>query len=167
MKKMFYLVQFIFLFSLTIIIFKAKAQTESEVGASVTFQNVAVTISSGSVNYGTLAALGRQNTYALGQSQVATNAGNVNSIFTIKGTSTVAWSLAASTAANAYTHKFCTSACSTAPTNYTALGYGYATLAGSVAAAGTSPFNLEIGMPTTSSSYTVQSPNVTVMTAAN
>lgn len=166
MKRMFYLAQFIIFFSLLVMVFKVKAANEATVGATVTFQEIAVTVSSGSVSYGTLGSSGTQTTYALGQSQVATNSGNVNSIITIKGTSTVAWALAADTAANAYSHKFCTSSCALI-TSYTALGYGYASLAGSVASSGTAVFNLGIAMPSTSSSYTQQSPNVYLLIAAN
>jgi hypothetical protein len=104
MKKIFFLTQLVFFSCLTIVIFKTNAATSATVGATVTFQNVAVTISSGSVSYGTLVPSGSQTTHILGQSQVATNAGNVNSIFTIKGFSTVAWALGATTAANQYVH---------------------------------------------------------------
>lgn len=167
MKKVFYLAQFVLLFSLVVVLFRAKAATEATVGATVTFQNVGVTISSGSVNYGTMSSSQSQNTNALTQTQTATNAGNVNSIMTIKGTTTAAWTLGATTAANQYVHKFCTASCATPPTNYSALTTNYATLAGSVADSGTQDFDLEIIMPSTSSSYSQQSPNVMVMIAAN
>jgi hypothetical protein len=79
MKKIFYLSQFFFILSLVLFIVRTKAASEAVVGATVTFQNVAVSITSGSVSYGTLGPSGTQTTYVLGQSQVATNDGNVNS----------------------------------------------------------------------------------------
>jgi hypothetical protein len=168
MKKIFFLAQFLFIVSLALLVVKTRAAGTASVGATVTFQNVAVTITSGSVNYGTLGSSGSQTTYILGQSQVATNTGNASATMTITGTSTAAWGLQGTQDADKYVHKFCngTATCSTLA-SYTAMTYSPINLDTNVAASSTVTFNLGIMMPTTSSSYTVQSPNVTVTISAN
>lgn len=138
------------------------------VTATVTVQNVSITVSDGTVAYGTLATSSNKGTHSgdLNQSQTATNNGNVTEDFNIKGQNSTAWTLAGSAGADQYSHKFCTSSCGTPPTNYTALTTDYATLASDVTAAGGQAFDLYISTPTSTSSFDQQSVDVTVQAVA-
>lgn len=144
-----------------------QAATTGTVTATVTAQNVAVTVADGTVTYGTLAVGGTASTSSdgLDDTQTATNEGNVSSDLTIRGQNSANWTLAASTGADQYVHEFCTSNCDTTPT-WTALTTNYQALASGVASSGTQDFDLKITVPSSSSNYTSQSVDVTVQIAA-
>ena len=140
--------------------------TTGTVTATVTVQNVSVTVSDGTVAYGTLALNASAGTNG-SDTQTATNNGNVAETLTIRGTNSANWTLnTANSTTDNYIHRFCTATCGSAPTNYTALTTSYQTLAASVAASGTQTFDLYLTTPQTSSVYTSQSVDVTVLAAA-
>lgn len=139
----------------------SRAATTATVTATVTVQNISVTVSDGTVAYGTLSLNTSAGTNG-SDLQTATNNGNVSEALNIKGQNTAAWTLASSAGADQYIHRFCTATCNSAPTNYTALTTNYQTLSSSVAASGTQTFDLYLTTPTSSSSFTQQSVDVIV-----
>lgn len=145
---------------------KAGAAETATVTATVTAQNVSVTVSDNSVTYGTMSLGASKSTITLSDTQTATNAGNITSQLNIKGQNSAGWTLAGTAGADQYVHKFCTSSCSTPPTNYSALTVNYQTLSASLAASGTQNFDLELTVPTSTSTYTQQSVDVIVQAVA-
>lgn len=144
------------------------AANTASVTATVTAQNIALTVADGTVAYGILAVNSSAGTNPA-DIQTVTNTGNVSEDFTIKGQNSATWTLdSTNVTADHYTHKFCVATCGTPPTNYTALTTNYATLgAGNVSPAGTQTFDLYLTTPQTSSVYTSQSVDVTVQAAAH
>ena len=138
------------------------------VTATVTIQNISVSVSDGTITYGTLANNATSDTTASGidDSQTATNNGNVTENFNIKGQNSGDWTLASTNGSNIYRHRWCTTNCDTTPT-WTALTTSYQTLAAGVAVSGTSIFDLEIQTPNPSTVYTQQNVDVTVQAVAN
>ena len=146
----------------------------ASVAATVTVQNISVTVADGTVAYGTLGVSTSKDTTSggLNDTQVATNNGNVAENFAIKGSNSANWTLAGAAGADAYVHQFCTAGtgspdpCDATPT-YTALTTVNQTLASSVAVSGTKRFDLKITTPTSSTNFTEQSVNVTVLATAS
>lgn len=134
------------------------------VAATVTTQNISVAVSDGTVSYGVLGTNESKSTIAtdLNDLQTATNDGNINEDFNIRGTNSANWTLAAAAGADQYVHRFCTATCTSPPTNFTALTTSYQTLANSRTPTGTQTFDLQIVTPTSSTVYTQQSVDVTV-----
>jgi hypothetical protein len=145
---------------------RAGAAETATVTATVTAQNVSVTVSDNSVTYGTMSLGSSKSTITLSDTQTATNAGNITSQLNIKGQNSTGWTLAGTAGSDQYVHKFCTASCSTPPTNYTALTVNYQTLSASIAASGTQDFDLELTVPNSSSTYTQQSVDVIVQAVA-
>lgn len=143
------------------------AADTANVTATVTAQNISVSVADGTVTYGIMALNTSKGTTTLTDTQTATNNGNVTENFNIRGQNTAAWTLAGAAGADAYVHRFCTATCNTPPTNYTALTTNYQTLATAVATSGTQTFELYLTTPTTTSSYLEQSVDVTVQAVAN
>jgi len=148
----------------------AQAADTGTVTATVTAQNVAVSVADGTVTYGTLSLSGTASTTAAGSglddSQTATNDGNVASTFNIKSQDSANWTLAGAIGSDDYVQEFCITDCETTPT-WTALTTSYQELAAGVAAAGTQDFDLKIIVPSSSSNYTSQSVDVTVQVVAD
>ena len=129
------------------------------VTATVTVQNISVSVSDGTVAYGIIAAGASQDTATLGDTQTAKNEGNVTANLNIRGTDSAAWTLAetASGATN-YRHAFSKDIFVTEDF----LTLSNKTLALSVAPAGTQAFDLKITTPPSADNFTEQSVNVTV-----
>lgn len=149
-----------------------KAADEATVTATVTVQSVSVSVSDGSVSYGTLAASGTQSTLAAGVNdmQTATNDSNVTAALNIKGQNSANWTLAGTQAADQYFHKFCNDTdndCTSTSSNYTALTTNYQTLKASVSSTGTVDFQLQVGVPSSSTNYSSQSVDVIVQAVAS
>jgi len=147
-----------------VVLFPVYAADTAEVTATVTVQNISVSVADGTVAYGILALNSSEDTNP-GDTQTATNDGNVTVEFNIQGQDSANWTLAGTAGANQYVHRFCTSSCGTPPTNYTALTTSYDTLAASVAPAGNQTFDLSITTPTSTASYAQQNVDVTVQAA--
>lgn len=166
MLKKFLLVPFISLFVLAFyyseLVFAAD---EGTVTATVTVQNIALTVSDGTVAYGILALSATKNTTQLTDSQTVTNTGNVTIDVNIKGQDTTAWTLSPTVGDNLYVHQYCLATCTTYPTNYTPMTISYS-LAINDLAPGAQNLDLGISTPSTSSSYTEQSVNVMVQAVA-
>ena len=144
------------------------AATSDSVSATVTAANISVTVTDGTVAYGSLATSATADTASgdLDDSQTATNDGNVTQDFDIAGQNSTDWTLAASAGSDQYTHKFCKTDCDGSPT-WVALTTSYQELATSVAADGTQVFDLQIGTPSTNTSSDAQSVDVTVLASAS
>ncbi len=147
----------------------AWAATSATVAATVTVQNISIGVSSGTVAYGILANNTSKSTISgdLGDTQSATNTGNVAEDFSIKGQNSTAWTLAGSTGSDQYVHKFCSASCGSPPTNFTALTTSFQALASNVAVNGSQNFDLQITTPNPSTAFTQQSVDVTVLAAAH
>jgi len=172
-KYLLFILSFVFLTGFSIVALPVQAAGSATVTSTVTVQNVSVSVSSGTVSYGTLAVNTSKTTLTspgLADTQVVTNNGNVPEDFTIKGQNSAGWTLdTTNSTLDHYIHKFCKATCGTdaSPTNFTALTTSYASLATSVAAAGTQNFDLQITTPQSSDVFTSQSVDVTVLAAAS
>ena len=148
-----------------------RAENTDTVTATVTVQNISVSVTDGTVDYQTL-GVGTSATTATGDgdsvddTQTATNDGNVTEDFDIKGQdSSGGWTLATSPGDEQYTHEFCTSDCDSSPT-WTPLTTSYDTLATGITTSGTQNFDLRIQVPTSTTDYDPQSVDVTVLATA-
>jgi hypothetical protein len=168
MKKLFFIAFLTLGVVLTPLFSLAQGAESATVAATVTAQNISVTVSDGSITYGTLAANTTKSTIStdLNDTQTATNNGNVTATFNIRGQNSANWTLAGTAGVDTYVHQFCTATCGTPPTNFTALTTSNQTLASNVAASGTQTFELRINTPTSSSVTTQQSVDVTVQAVA-
>jgi hypothetical protein len=155
----------------------ALAGTTSNVTATVTAQNISVSVTDGSVAYGTLGLSSSADTTSSGvnDSQTATNDGNIAEDFNISSsnaTGGTGWTLAGTIGADQYKHSYCNTGsgspdpCDTGAT-WNAMSTGYTQIANSVSAAGTSKFDLKIDTPSTVSDYTQKSITVTVQAVAD
>lgn len=148
------------------------AASTASVGATVTVQNISLSVADGTVAYGTLGLNATKSTTVadLNDLQTATNNGNVAETFNIKGMDatggTQTWILAATAGSGQYIHGFCVATCTTPPTNYTALTTSYAILGTNIAVSGTKTFDLYINTPTAVTDYTVHTADVTVQAVA-
>lgn len=152
------------IFALALVIIPVHAADTAAVTATVTVQNISVSVDDGTVAYGTLALNTSAGTNAT-DTQTATNDGNVTVDFNIRGHDSADWTLENAAGANQYSHRFCTTSCATPPTNYTLLEEDYATLATDKTALSTQTFDLYISTPTSTSSHVEQNVNVTVQAA--
>jgi len=150
----------------------AKAVDEKSVTATVTVQQIAISIAPGTVGYGTLALSGTKDTTSGGtnETQTVTNNGNVNVDLDIKGTTATSqctWTLAATQGDNQYFHKYCNTGsgtpdvCDTGPT-WTALTTTYAQFDTAVIPTGTSKFDLQVGVPSTTTCSVAENVNIWV-----
>lgn len=144
---------------------EVRAASTASVTATVTVQNISITVADGTVAYGTLVVNTSAGTNAA-DTQTATNNGNVAEAFNIRGQASAGWTLGATAGSDIYVHKFCPVTCTTPPTGYTALTTSNQTLAASVAASGTQTFDLYITTPTVSTVFTSQSVDVTITAIA-
>ena len=166
MLKKILLVPFISLFVLAFyyseLVFAVDTGT---VTATVTVQNISLSVSDGIVTYGILALGSTKNTTQLTDTQSVTNNGNVTIDVNIKGQNTAAWTLAGTAGADQYVHQFCLATCTTYPTNYTSMTTSYS-LAINDLAVGSQNLDLGISAPTSSGSYTEQEVDVMVQAVA-
>jgi len=168
-KTLLFLLVIIFLFVVSAILFSpARATDSGTITATVTAQNISISVSIGgttpSFNYGTLGVGTTQNTVNLSKTIRASNDGNIAEKFNIEGANTTGcvWTLGSSAGTDQYKHEF--SINSTFPG--TALTASYQQLAASVAAASYQDFDLQITVPSSSSCYTTATAVVTVQATA-
>lgn len=157
---------FLGLFALLIIfVTVARAASTGAVTATVTAKNVSLTVTDGSVAFGTIGVGATANTTSTGvnDSQTATNNGNVEEDFNIRAADSTNWTLAATAGSEQYTMKSCVTNCDTTPT-WTGVGISpsYVSLSTNVATSGTTVFDLLVGAPTSTTSYGQQTITVTV-----
>lgn len=139
------------------------------VTATVTAQNISVSVDNASISFGTIATNTTKDTTTGGvnDSSTATNDGNVVENFNIKTGNSTNWTLAATAGSEQYTMKSCAVAdCDGAPT-WVAVGIdpSYATLASNVAVSGTQVFDLQVGTPTSTASFGEQTITITIQAA--
>ncbi len=142
------------------------AANEGTVTATVTIQNISLTVGDGTITYGILALSSTNTTVALTDTQTITNNGNVPINVNIKGQNTTSWTLAATIGSNQYIHQYCLATCGTYPTNYTPMTTTYSLAKSNLAASGTQSIDLGISTPSSSTDYTEQSVNVMVQAVA-
>jgi len=144
-----------------------RAATEGTVTATVTAQHVSITISDGTVAFGTVSSgsYGDTTDDGVDNTQTATNNGSVSEDFTIKADDTTNWTLESSAGTNQYTLDHCISNCDDSP-SWNAISTDYGTLASGIAASNSQDFDLRVGTPT-STTYGEQTITVTVLAAAS
>ena len=139
----------------------------STVSATVTAQNISVGVYDGTVAYGTLATSGTANTETLGQEQSAQNEGNATEYFNIRGQDTTngtpVWTLESAIGTNQYTHEASTSDGST----WYLLTTSYVTFVTGKAVSSTEPFDLRITVPSSTTNFSQQDPDVIVQAVAS
>jgi len=163
-----------FVFTFFTFVTLADAADTDDVTATVTVQNVAMTLSNNSVTYGTMSVGTTKDTTATGtgESTYATNIGNVLQDFNIKGanssSSGVGWTISTAAGSDTYAHHYCKVDCDGTPT-WIPLAIGYTDLATSVTAGtGTTPeFDLRISVPSSVTDYQQNTVVVTVQTVAS
>jgi hypothetical protein len=155
---------FLLIFASILVGVSSRSADTGSVTATVTAQNISISVSDGSVSYGTLAINTTEDTTSGGvnDSQTATNEGNVTENFNIMGSDTGSWTLAATQGSDEYFHKFCNNGTCDSSANWTALTTSYQTLATGVASSGTQEFDLQIGVPSSTAVFTEQNADVTV-----
>lgn len=143
--------------------FITRADGTGSVTATVTAQNLAISVADGTVVYGSMGVGTSKATTATGlnDSQDAVNIGNTDAKMNIVGQTSPNWGIGPSAGNEIYAHKFCTSGCDGTP-SWTPLSDEYAELVASIAVGGTQNFDLIIYPPTITANYTSQSVNVTV-----
>jgi len=132
------------------------------VTATVTAANIAISVSSGTIAYGTV--LTSQDTVTLGQTQTVTNDGNVAEDFSVAGTDSADWTLGATAGSATYRHDFCAGTSCTPSTPLTTTDQSLAT---SVAAAGTQDVNFKITVPTSNAGTAQENVNVSITASAS
>ena len=144
------------------------AGSTATVSATVTVQNISVSVSDGTVAYGTIGQNTTKSTCTseLNDAQTVTNDGNVNEDFLIKGQNSANWTLAATAGTDQYVHKFLNGTCSTF-SGGTALTTSNQSLATGVAPNGNVTLNLQINTPNPSTVFTQQSVDVTITATAS
>jgi hypothetical protein len=147
----------------------ALAAGSATVSATVTVQNVSLSVTSGTISYGIIPSNTSKSTIAtdLNDTQTVTNNGNVAEDVTIKGQNSTNWTLASSNGTDQYVQRYCTSTCATPPTGYTALTTSYQDLKTNLASLGTQNFDLQITTPNPSTVFTQQNVDVSILAAAH
>jgi hypothetical protein len=140
--------------------------TEATITATVTVQNISLSVSDGSIAYGVLPVNTSRDTCYLDDTQTVTNDGNVAEDFNIKGKNSENWTLGSTPGSEVYVHKFATSSC---PVTWggTALTTSYQTMATNIPVNGSATLNLQITTPTATNYYTQQDVSVMVMAVAH
>lgn len=145
----------------------AWSASEGTVSCTVTPQFVSITVSDGSVDYGTMAPGAWKDTTSdhLNDPQTVTNNGNMSVDLTIKSSDatggTTNWTLATSPGANQFQHCF-----TTVFQSWPNLTHSYQTLAENIASGGTQVFHLKIHMPTSVTDASQKTITVTVQATA-
>lgn len=146
-----------------------RAATTATVTATVTPQNISVSVADGTVAYGTLATNTAKSTIAadLNDTQTATNNGNVSETINVRGQNSTNWTLSGTAGVDTYVQQFCAATCGSPPTNFTALTTSYQTLVSGLAASGNQTFDLRLVTPTSSTVTTQQSVDITIQAVAS
>ncbi len=151
----------------------ARAATTGTVAATVTAVIYSVTLDNGNgVAFGSVAQSSTKDTTTAGvnDSTNAVNNGSVAEKLNIMaGNSTggAGWTLGATAGSETYTMKSCAATCDTTPT-WASVGISpsYAVLSASVGIGSSTPFDLQVGTPTSTTVTTEQSITVTIQAAA-
>jgi hypothetical protein len=169
MKNIIFSVSIVFI-AIFFVVMHITAADNDSVTATVTAQNISVTVTDGSVSYGTVSTSSHADTTSAGvnDSQTATNNGNVTEDFSIQGVDSAAWELAAAAGSETYAHGVCTSDCDGSPTWTQFNEDSYTSFAADVAASGgTQVFDLRLSTPASTATYTPQTVDVTILATAS
>ncbi|MFH0814719.1 MAG: hypothetical protein V1902_01315 [Candidatus Falkowbacteria bacterium] len=152
----------------------AQGADSGTVTASVTAQNVSLTVSDGTLAFGTLAANSVANSCANSDQQTVTNNGNVNEDFAVKVVNPANWTLGASAASEVFTASYkvdggvCPATTYAPPTAaFVTSGTYIEDIKAAVATSGTFTLDVGINTPTSTSTYTAQSIVFTVLATAS
>jgi hypothetical protein len=175
MKKSVVLILAFILISSFVFVKSLRAANSGSVTATVTAQQIAITVAPGTVTYGTLALSGSANTTGVAnQTQTATNTGNVAETFNIKGAdSSGGWVLAGTIGSEQYKHEFCVTGTGTPPDlcdatpSWVALTTSDQELVNEVAKDGTQKFDLKVTVPSSTTQSGSQNVNVTITAVAH
>lgn len=137
-----------------------------QVSATVTASVIAITVSDGSVAYGTVATTADTTASGVNDTQTITNTGSVNEDFEVKGNDTANWTLAGAAGDATYAHKTCIATCDATP-SWTALTTSYADLDTNKASSATTALDLQITVPTANAGITQQTANVDILATAS
>jgi len=123
-----------------------------QVSATVTASIIAMTVSDGSVAYGTVATSADTTASGVDDTQTLQNTGTVNIDFEIKGYNSTGqvWTLAGAAGDATYAHKTCIATCDTTP-SWTAMTTGWTDLATGVTPSGTKALDLQVLVPSSNS----------------
>lgn len=172
MKKNVFLLGIFMVLAGLLTVAAANAADNAAVTATVTVQNVSISLDRTSFDYGTMQSNTASTTLSLwsGAGITVTNDGNITEDFDINGANTADWTLAGTAGSDQYIHQFCNDTdnnCTTPPTSYVALTTSPQTLKNSVSGSGTCVFQLRLNTPNPSTVYTQQSASVTVTASAS
>lgn len=165
MKKLYFLLILSFYFMA--IATGVNGADTAAVTATVTPQSISVSVSDGSIAFGTVALGGSQDTITLVDTQTFTNTGNINEDFNIKTTTatggTTPWTVSTTTPG---ADSFVLSYSDDVGVSWTPIETDY-TLAGSnIDPSGTGVIDFKIDMPTSSTDSVEKSITITVQAVA-
>jgi len=153
---------------LAVVALPALAATEGSVSATVTSQLISLTVEDGGVAYSVLDADTLQNTIILGDTQTASNSGNVTENFAIRSTDAVSagtdWNLEVTTGTDQYTHEF--SIDNGSSYTFFPANNSNTTLVNGVGVGGNQNFDLRIKTPVVSTDVLEHTITVTVQASA-
>lgn len=147
----------------------AAAADEASVLVTVTPSLLSITLTTdGMVNYGSvlLGETADTTSGGINDSQTVQNNGSVVVDVMARGTDSAAWTLAGTSGANQYVHKFCTSNCDVTPV-WSTLTTSNQILANALAASASQTFDLQVEMPSSTASSAQQSINVELTAIAD
>lgn len=152
-----------------------KADTSGTVTATVTAQNVSVTVTTdGAVAFGTIGTSSTEDSTAAGvdDSETVQNNGNVTEDFNIKAVNSTSsgagWVLAGAAGSGEYTIKFCITDCDGTPTwNAIGISPSYEVLKASVTSSTSQIFDLQVSTPTDTTDFNEQTIMVTIQAVAS
>lgn len=138
------------------------------VTATVTPQSVSVSVSDGSIAFGTVALSGTQDTITLVDTQTVTNTGNVMEDFNIKTSTatggTTPWTVSTTTPG---ADSFVLSVSDDAGVGWEIIESDYITMSMEIEAAGEEPYDFKIDMPTSSTDTDEKSITITIQAVEN
>ena len=162
MKKNIDIIIGLFIVPMFVLVLAAQGAETGTVSATVMVQNISVSVTDGSIDYGILAAGGSTTTIALGESQTVANNGNVSEGLNIKGQNTASWTLSTSTGSNQYSHYFLDED----EVSWVPLTTDYQTLTPDIPLGESGPVDFKIEVPISSSDYTAQNVDIVIQAIA-
>lgn len=154
------------LFYFKFLVDAVRAGTTDTIAATVTAQNITVSVDRASVGFGVIGVGTTMATNSSGVNETSTahNDGNTTEKFNIMAGNSTNWTLNSIAAGSTYAMQFCVAAdCDASPTwSMVGIDPAYATLNASIGAGLTQPFDLLMMAPTSTSNYDQQSITVTI-----
>jgi len=147
------------------------AADNATVTATVTAQQIAVSVSDASIAYqtlqvGTSATTAESDGDAINDTQFVSNDGNVNEDFDLQGQNSTSWTLADAPGSETYVHEFCDTDCDGTPT-WHALSTSLSAVELNVGSGVTWPVDFRLQMPSSTTEDGQQNVDVTVQCSAS